>query len=119
MMIILSLNMRGIGGTLKQQALKRMFFVYKPDVVMIQESMRSRSKSIEIFSSISKGWKSCSIDAEGLSKGLVTGWNANFDALSTHTLDEGYIILEDKIEELGKVFKLVNLYGPYGDRKPY
>lgn len=55
MMIILSLNMRGIGGTLKQQALKRMFFVYKPDVVMIQESMRSRSKAIEIFSSISKG----------------------------------------------------------------
>lgn len=112
MMIILSLNMRGIGGTLKQQALKRMFFVYKPDVVMIQESMRSRSKAIEIFSSISKGWKSCSIDAEGLSKGLVTGWNANFDALST-------LILEDKVEELRKVFKLVNLYGPYGGRKPY
>lgn len=49
----------------------------------------------------------------------MTGWNANFDALSTHTLDEGYIILEDKVEELRKVFKLVNLYGPYGDRKPY
>jgi hypothetical protein len=78
--------------------------------------MCSRSKAIEILSSILKGWKLCSIDVEGLSKGLVIGWNENFDALSTHTLDEGNI-LEVKAKYFRKAFKLANLCGPYEDKK--
>jgi len=29
------------------------------------------------------------------------------------------IVVEGRLKELGKVFGIINLYGPYGDRKPF
>lgn len=53
-MIILSFNVRGVGGALKQQALKRLFTVYKPYVFLLRETLCSESKAIEILSSIAE-----------------------------------------------------------------
>jgi hypothetical protein len=116
-MITLSLDIRGLRGALKQLALKKMFDEYKPNIVLFQETMCLGSKTIEILSSILKNWKFYSIDANSLSMDLVIGWNSNFNAIS-HFLYAS-IVLEGRDNELDKVFKVVNPYGPYGDKKPF
>lgn len=114
-MIILSLNVRGVGGAHKQQVLVTLFSVYSPNIVLLQEIMCLGSKSIDILSTLLKTWNLCSIDIEGLSRGLVTGWNSNVTAISTHFIPVG-IILEGEAKDWGKIFNIVNLYAPYGDR---
>lgn len=116
-MITLSLDIRGLRGAPKQLALKKMFDEYKPNIVLFQEAMCLGSKTIEILSSILKNWKFYSIDANSLSMDLVIGWNSNFNAIS-HFLYPS-IVLEGRDNELDKVFKVVNPYGPYGDKKPF
>jgi hypothetical protein len=64
------------------------------------------SKAMEFLSSLLKDWNLCSVDVEGLLGGLVSRWNENFEPVSTYAL-----------HELGRVFKIINLYGPYGERK--
>ena len=48
--------------------------------------------------------------------GLLTQCNASINVLSTHFLN-ARIILEGKAKDLGKVFMMVNLYGPYREKK--
>lgn len=45
-------------------------------------------------------------------------WNSSFVVLNTSFLDAG-IVLERKDKDLGKVFLILNLYGPYADRRTY
>jgi hypothetical protein len=51
-MIVISLNVRGVGGAPKFLALKRLFDLVKPDIVMIQETMVDGNKAREVFSKI-------------------------------------------------------------------
>lgn len=60
----------------------------------------------------------CLVYVEGLSRGLVTSWNENFDPISTNVL-HACIVVELRSKALGNVFKLINVYGPCGDKKPY
>jgi ABC-type uncharacterized transport system YnjBCD ATPase subunit len=82
-MIFLSFNVRGVGGAPKKLALKRMFLSLKPDIIMIQETMCPSDKAREIFSPWLRNWSFSTIDASGLSTGLLTGWSPNFQALSS------------------------------------
>jgi len=45
------LHVRGVGGTPKNVALKRLCIVVNPDIIMIQETMYIISKTEDIFSS--------------------------------------------------------------------
>jgi hypothetical protein len=48
----------------------------------------------------------------------MTRWNSIFDAISTHFLST-CIVLKGRYKGLDKVFKVVNLYDPYGYSKPF
>jgi hypothetical protein len=52
-MIILSLNMRGVGGSHKNIILKIVFGKYKHDIILIQETM-SEGGEMEILSFVLK-----------------------------------------------------------------
>jgi hypothetical protein len=117
-MIVLSLNSKGVGGALKQQALKRMRAVYKPDILSLQETMCAGPKVVDFLSYFLKEWSFGSLDADGLSGGLFSGWNPIFVAISSSVLNAG-IEIEIRSKELGKVYIIINLYGPYGDKKPF
>jgi hypothetical protein len=49
-MIVISLNVRGVGGAPKSLSLKRLFDLVKPYIVMIQETMVDGNKAREVFS---------------------------------------------------------------------
>jgi hypothetical protein len=49
---------------------------------------------------------------------LLIAWNSSFAISNTNFLDSG-VMLEGEAKDLGKVFKILNLYGPYVDRRTY
>jgi hypothetical protein len=53
-MIIHSINFGGVMGAQKQQALKRMCAIYKPDVLLLQEIVCVGYKVVEFLSSFLK-----------------------------------------------------------------
>lgn len=61
-MIMHSLNIGGVGGTLKMLALQRMCDIVSPDVVFQQETMVNGGKAKEMFSKIKKDWEYCTVD---------------------------------------------------------
>lgn len=71
-MKILSFNTRAVGGAPKMLALKRSCVVGSPNVLLIQETMCSGTKAEEAFNPWLKHWVFFSIDANGLSGGLLT-----------------------------------------------
>jgi exonuclease III len=117
-MIVLSFNARGVGGTPKSLALKQLCVVVNPDIIMVQETMRSRTKLEEIFSSWLKGWFFCSTYAEGFSRGLITACSPKLKVIDS----QGYpscIIVQVKDRMLNSSLKICNVYGPYANRIPF
>jgi exonuclease III len=74
-MIVETLNVRGVGGSLKSLALNRFLEKNKPDILFIQETMVGAEKAREVFNKILPKWHLCGVDSNGLSGGLLTAWN--------------------------------------------
>jgi hypothetical protein len=96
----------------------RMFLSLNSDVIMIQETMCSGKRAREIFSPWLRNWSFNTIDAIGLSGGLLIGWSPNFQALSSSVVRTSISVnLKHKNSDLA--FTVVNIYGPYSDRASF
>jgi hypothetical protein len=91
-MIVLSLNVCGVGGASKRLALKRLFNVYSPDVIMLQETMCPGTKAIEVMSPFFFKWNFSCLDVNGFSSGLLTTWNHSINVISTSLLPTGILM---------------------------
>jgi len=81
-MLIMSLNIRGIGKPSKNITLSYVRDIQKPNSIMLQDIMWEGKQVIEY---LSKSWKECTFivfDAIGRSCGLKTGWITNFMRLT-------------------------------------
>jgi hypothetical protein len=114
-MIVLSLNVRGVGGAPKFLSLKRLLELVKPDVFFVQETMVCGNKAREVFSKLLSQWKMCVVDSSGLSGGFLSSWNPNKDNFDAYLTPAG-ILLEGFVKDVNKNLKLVNCYGPYQNR---
>jgi exonuclease III len=117
-MMILSFNARGVGGPQKTLSLKRLIISLKMDVILIQEIMCSEEKAKEIFSCWLKNWSFCTIDDEGMSRGIFTGWSPNFKALSSSSFPSS-LSVNLRFKDNDSDFLVINIYGPYVDRVSY
>jgi hypothetical protein len=117
-MIVLSLNVRGVGGAPKFLALKRLIELVKTDVFLVQETMVCSFRAMEVFSKLLFQWKLCAVDSNGLSGDLLLAWNpnkANFDDFFT----PAGILLEGFVKDVNRSLKMVNCYGPYSNRQVF
>jgi hypothetical protein len=48
------------------------------NIILIQETMVEGVRARAVFESWLKNWLFCSLDADGQSGGLLTGWSPNF-----------------------------------------
>jgi exonuclease III len=62
-MIILSINIRGLGNPSKKNALGRQVDLHKLDIVLIQETMGEGKKLIRERSNLMKDWEFLAVDA--------------------------------------------------------
>ena len=112
------MNIRGFRGLTKKKSLGRLFSDLSPDMILIQETMCCYSQSLLMFSKLKHGWEFCAIDASGLSRGLLAGWNP----LLVHCKDFtslAVIILKATFKVLSDTFTVINCYGPYTQRTVY
>lgn len=111
-MKIISWNVIGLSGTLKDRMLKRKILQYIPFILFMQETKCSFSSSQSLLPKIWKGCQVIASDANGASGGITVAWNPNILYLdnftsSHHSLSASFHILG--IDLMGHI---MNLYGP-------
>jgi hypothetical protein len=76
-MILLSLNIRGVGGTLKSASLRRLLRRTRPDIIFLQETMVEEHKARALMLTLRPTWLTCAVSAVGTSGGLLVSWDPN------------------------------------------
>jgi hypothetical protein len=85
---------------------------------MFQEMMCIDQKDLDFLYFILMDWCFCTLDVVDMSNGLVTRWNSNFDAIDSSILNLG-IMVDLYAKDIGKELRLINVYGPYGERRTF
>jgi hypothetical protein len=85
-MKVLSANMPDLGERAKMISLKRLVVLDNPDLLFVQELMGHCDLIIEELVKLLPAWSFRGIDDLGLSRGLITGFDANFVLLNYFSL---------------------------------
>ena len=117
-MRILSMNVRGLGGSAKQKSLRHLFLSLSPNVVLFQETMTSTYPALYAFSKLCPGWEFCALNSTGLSGGILSGWNPRvLRCKAFHTL--AGILLQATLRGSSLTLSILNVYGPYLHRDTF
>ena len=117
-MRILSLNVHGLGGLAKQKSLCHFLLALSPDVALLQETMSSLYPALFSFSKLCPGWEFCALSSNGLSGGILSGWNPKFiKCKAFHTAAS--ILLNASIRGSSLNLSILNCYGPYLNRDSF
>jgi exonuclease III len=86
-MIFLSLNIRGVGGTLKSTSFRRLLSRTSPDIIFLQETLVDGQKVRTFLNKFHPNWHTCSVNSLGTSGGLAVSWDpTKFDLISLSVL---------------------------------
>jgi exonuclease III len=69
-MLLLSLNLRGTGGTLKSASVRRLLDRTHPDIVFLQETLVHEQKARAFMNGFRPTWVSCAVNSVGNSGGF-------------------------------------------------
>jgi exonuclease III len=76
-MILFSLNIRGIGGSLKAVAFRRVLDDVRPDIIFLQETLVEDCKARAFLQVFRPTWVACAVSSLGTSGGLLVAWDPN------------------------------------------
>jgi hypothetical protein len=113
---LLSLNIRGIGGTLKDASFYHLMEQMRPEIVFLQETLAPAQKAMDLFFCFRPTWAICSVNVVGTFGGLLVAWDPSSLDL-TLFLSVGGILLIGFILADNKELTLLNVYGPCSARK--
>ena len=111
-MIILSLNVQGLGGLAKQKGLRHLFSSLLLDIILLQETMNSTYPALLAFSKLCLGWELCATNSSGLSRGILSKWNPHFVKCKAFHTFAG-ILLKAWFRGSTTTLSILNFYGPY------
>jgi hypothetical protein len=117
-MIILSSNIRGVGGPLKLASFRRLLSKTSPNIIFLQETLVSAEKSRSFMIKLRPDWCVCAVSAVGTSGGLLVSWDPSFFDLVPY-LCIGGILLSGFSKVDKRKLSFLNLYGPCQDRKVF
>ena len=115
-MIIVSLNIKGLGSSRKKIILLHLIGVNHPSIILLQEKMMIGDKIWPILLGICLGWRVCVVNALSLLGGLANFWDPkvmNFFVCKSF----GSILLLGFIRGLKDRFNILNTYVPYSSRR--
>jgi hypothetical protein len=110
-MLLLSLNLRGIGGTLKLASVRRVLDKTRHEIVLFQETMVLAGKARDFMFTLRPNWLCCVVNSDGSSGGLLVSWDPNFFYLSPY-LTCGGILLSGSYLATRRQINILNTYGP-------
>jgi hypothetical protein len=115
-MLLLTLNIRGIGGTLKAASVRRLLDQTRPDIIFLQETLVHEQKARDFMHHLRPSWVSSVVNYVGTSGGLLVTWDPNLYELVPF-LTIGGILLTCRCIINKREIALLNIYGPCLDRK--
>ena len=77
-MILLSLNVRGVGGPLKLASMRRLLAKTLPDVIFQQETLVDAEKARNFMYFLKPEWMICVVSSARKSGGLLVSWDPTF-----------------------------------------
>lgn len=110
-MILISLNIRGLGASHKTHFLKDIILSHCPTLVLIQETMVSKETLWESLLKMCSDWFVCATSASGLSSGLAILWNPREIKLEAYLSCVG-MILSSYVKGNHSRIGIVNSYAP-------
>jgi hypothetical protein len=112
-MLLLSLNLRGIGGSLKLASIRRVLDRIRPEIKKKknQETLVSDVKARDFLLVLRPSWVACSVSAVGKSGGLLAAWDPSIFSLEAAHLAGG-ILLSGSYLVTNRKLVFFNLYGP-------
>jgi hypothetical protein len=117
-MILLSLNIRGIGGTLKAASFRSLLERTKPDIIFLQETLTDAQKARDFVFHFRPSWFTVAVGSIGNSGGLLVAWEPGVFDLRP-TLTTGGILCLGHCLATSREIAFLNLYGPCTDRKRF
>jgi hypothetical protein len=115
-MILLSLNIRGMGGLLKAASFRRLLSLTSPDIIFLQETLVDSKKARAFLNQFHPNWHTCTVNSLGTSGGLAVTWDPTIYDFSPF-LCCGGILLSGSSWNNNKSYNLLNVYGPCSDRQ--
>jgi exonuclease III len=92
-MILLSLNIRGVGGLQKTTSFRRLLSLTHPDIIFLQETLVDSKKARHFLNIFFPTWYICTVSSLGTSGGLVVAWDPTKFDLSPHLCCGGICFL--------------------------
>jgi exonuclease III len=111
MMIVLSLNLRGIGGILKSASFRNLLENTMPNVIFLQETLSTDQKARVFLHSFRPSWVSVAVSSLGHSGGMLVAWDPCFFDLSPY-LTCGGLLLVGRCLATNQELAFINVYGP-------
>lgn len=115
----LSFNCRGLASEPKKLAIRRLFESEQPDIILLQETLGPAETIEHCLNSISPRWKFLATDTSGRSGGLAIRINPRTIRLDSSWGGKGFLGANIFSADLGRVFRIVNVYGPCQLREPF
>ncbi|XP_021980831.1 uncharacterized protein LOC110876981 [Helianthus annuus] len=111
----LSVNIRGMGGALKAGWIKSIVREYGINFLAIQESKHvnvSRADLAKFWGNSKFGFDS--VDATGLSGGLVCLWDESLFQMEESVKHRNYLLIKGRVVGCGALVCFLNVYAPQG-----
>jgi len=115
-MILLSLNIRGVGGPLKLASMRRLISKTLPNIIFLHETLVDEENARHFMFALGLEWMSSIVSTVGNSGGLLVSWDPRFLKF-LHVLSCGCIFLSGSNLVDKRKISLLNVYGPCIDRK--
>jgi hypothetical protein len=109
-MLVLSLNIRGIGGTLKAASFRRLLDRSNPALIFLQETLSVDQKSRDFVHRFRPSWVSSAVNSIGNSGGLLVAWDPYLFDL-TPFLTIGGILLVGRCLSTNQELAFLNVMG--------
>jgi len=117
-MILLSLNLQGVGGPLKTTSMRFLLDKTHPDVILFQETLVPKQKDISYMRGLRPSWVVCALSSVGNSGGLMVAWDLeSFDLVPY--LSVGGILLTGQCIATKSELLILNTYGPCTERRVF
>jgi hypothetical protein len=91
-MILLSLNLRGVGGSHKLASVRRLFHQYQPEIIFFQETLVDELRARSFLHRLKPEWYTTAVSSAGRSGGLLVAWDPEKFDLRPYVCCGGYCV---------------------------
>jgi hypothetical protein len=97
-MILISLNIIGVGGPLKSASLHRLLNRTHPDIIFVQETLVDELRARSFLTSLIPNWYTCVVSLVGKFGGLLVSWDPSKFDLTSYIRCGGLILTGTSLE---------------------